>query len=102
MLLLEIVTWCEPSSLVHLFNFVLRVKPLKMCTDISAELPLHGVVGQILVDCRGLFSECNYSACREIHSQNVKANVKTNHVPSGKAAKKKKEIASDELPLFPN
>lgn len=50
----------------------------------------------------GSFSEHYYSAGRKIHSQNVKADVKTNHVPSGKAAKNYKEMASDELPLLPN
>lgn len=55
-----------------------------------------------LLTAEGLFSEGYYSACRKIHSQNVKADVKKNHVPSGKAAKKDKEMANNELLLFPN
>lgn len=82
---------CVHLPLWHAFYFLNCPQSINLysCAQTSLQnCPCSKCLIRSLLTAWGLFSESYCAACRKIHSQNAKADVKTNHVLSGKAAKK--------------
>lgn len=103
MLMLEIMATCESSFSAPMFSTVLRVNKTgrdvhrQVCRIASAPR-----ADQTPVYCRGFIIRAFLFSLHEDSFPECKADVKTNHVLSGKTAKRDKEMANDELPLVPN